>query len=123
MRIDGLFLAPSVLIAAIFAFGVSGFAVNAMAEAPRTINVILKDDRLPPGAIRARPGDRIIFRNSDDHTHTANLEEPDHRFVDKEIEAGTSVMFIVPLTMPAGEYELNCTSHEGMKTTILVEAE
>jgi plastocyanin len=123
MRLNKVLFAPVVLIVGIVAFGVSGFAVYAIAEAPRTINVVLKDDRLPPGAIHARPGDRIIFRNSDDHTHTANLEEPDHRFVDKEIEAGTSVMFIVPLTMPAGEYELNCTSHEGMKTTIVVETE
>lgn len=123
MRKGKVLLVPVVLTAGIIAFGATGFAVNALAEAPRTINVVLKDDRLPPGAIHARPGDRIIFRNSDDHVHTANLEEPDHRFYDKEIEAGTSVMFIVPLTMPAGEYELNCTSHDGMKTTIVVETE
>ena len=122
MRFDRDLLVSVALAAGVFAAGVAGIAVNATAGAPRTINVILKDDRLPPGAIRARPGDRIIFRNTDEHAHVANIEEPDHRFIDKEIEAGTSAMFVIPLTMEPGEYRLNCSSHEGM-ATIVIEAE
>ena len=123
MRSVTSYVASVVAAAALIGSGDVGVVATAKADAPRTIDVILKDDRLPPGAIHARPGDRIIFRNSDDHAHTASIEEPSHRFADKEIEAGESVMFILPLAMEPGEYQLNCLSHDDMKTTIVVEAE
>ncbi len=118
---NGLF---RVCVIAVFVFAVNGMSWSqpALAEKPRTIDVLLKDNKLPPGVINVFPGDRIIFRNVDDHSHTASVVEPSERFLEKEIEAGTSAMFVVPMGMPPGEYELNCTTHEDMKTTIVVDS-
>ena len=111
----------AIAVLSLVGIGGGGVTTTYATEGPRTIEVILKDNKLPPGNLHVRAGDRIIFRNIDDHTHTANILDNHETFVDREIDPGRSILFIIPFGMPPGNYEINCTTHEDMKTTLVVD--
>ena len=84
--------------------------------ATKSHTVTMKDKKYSPAALTIKPGDTVVWKNDDDHDHTAIAD--DKSFKSGNISPKDSFEFTFK---KAGTFAYSCKYHPRMKGTVTVE--
>jgi plastocyanin len=85
-------------------------------------HMILYHHTFEPAVVFVHPRDRILLSNEDADVHGLAVIDHEEILEDEVIEPETSFAFVVPASLPPGEYVLTCTIHNEMRAKIVVAA-
>ncbi len=98
----------------------AGPSTGPVASAPSgsTIHVTMKNLAFSPAAIRAKPGDTIVFTNDDSPPHNVTWVSGPKFTSSSTLNPGSS--FTIKITTQVGTIHYFCSIHPFMKGTIVV---